>query len=288
MTFPKRPLEFYGHNVGEQRDWDAILMQQHCPFINRRCVKQRKSDPQQTIGACTVGYKGNPLIVCPHRFLQRQQIFLDAVPLLRSGQQFFVVPEIAMPGGSVDYFVVSMQDNEIVDFAGIEIQTLDTTGTGGIWRAREDLYKGNLSTSYSYGINWKMSAKTILMQLHHKGPSFEVLGKKLLLVTQREFFDYIRREFRATQVHAAAAHDAVHIHTYDCILLNRELQVVLNTRWSTSVRGIEEMLSLGRSPEISEDEIIRRIEARLSEGFQLATTDRLAHLPAADQEVTNA
>jgi len=59
-----------------------------------------------------------------------------------------------------------------------------------------------------------------------------------------------------------------------CVLLNRELQVVLDTRWSTGVRGVEEMLSLGRSPEISEEEIIRRIEARLSEGFQLTTTDR--------------
>lgn len=177
-----------------------------------------------------------------------------------------------MPGGSVDYFVVSMQDGEIVDFAGIEIQTLDTTGTGGIWQAREDLNEGNLGSSYSYGINWKMSAKTILMQLHHKGPSFEALGKRLVLVTQRAFFDYIRREFRATQVHAAAGYDTVHIHTYNCVLLNRELQVVLDARWSTSVRGVEEMLSLGRSPEISEEEIIRRIEARLSEGFQLVTT----------------
>ncbi len=178
-----------------------------------------------------------------------------------------------MPGGSVDYFLVSMQGDDIIDFAGIEIQTLDTTGTGGIWRAREDLRAGKPGNSYSYGINWKMSAKTILMQLHHKGPSFEALGKKLLLVTQREFFDYIRREFRAAQIHSSAIYDAVHIHTYDCVLLNRELQIVLDARWSTSVQGVEEMLSLGRSPEISVEEIIRRIEAKLSEGFRLVTTD---------------
>ena len=61
---------------------------------------------------------------------------------------------------------------------------------------------------------------------------------------------------------------------HNCVLLNRELQVVLDTRWSTNVRGVEEMLSLGCSPGISEEEIIRRIKARLSEGFRLATTDR--------------
>jgi hypothetical protein len=93
-----------------------------------------------------------------------------------------VVPEVAMPGGSIDYFVVSSNDEEITDYAGIEIQGLDTTGSGGIWGAREDLLRGELAPPYQYGINWKMSAKTILVQMHHKAAAFEALGKKLILV----------------------------------------------------------------------------------------------------------
>lgn len=210
----KRPLEFYGHNVASQQDWRAILAAQRCPYLDRKCVKQRKSDPQRTIGACVLGFKQRRLIVCPHRFLQRNQIFLDVVPLLAHGDQFFVVPEIAVPGGNVDYFVVAERDGTIVDFAGLEIQSLDTTGSGGIWRAREDLLAGALGTGYGYGINWKMSAKTILMQLHHKVPSFEALGKKLVLVAQSGFFAYIAGEFRADHVHPAVARDTVHFHLY--------------------------------------------------------------------------
>ncbi|MGH9931853.1 MAG: hypothetical protein ACREA9_21860, partial [Pyrinomonadaceae bacterium] len=44
---------------------------------------------------------------------------------------------------------------------------------------------------YKYGINWKMSAKTILVQMHHKAAAFESIGKKLVLAVQTEFFRYI-------------------------------------------------------------------------------------------------
>ncbi|TEU14658.1 MAG: hypothetical protein E3J21_15240 [Anaerolineales bacterium] len=269
MMSHKRPLEFYGHNVESTQDWNTVLTSQHCPYLDRRCVKQRKSDPQQTIGACILGFKQRRLIVCPHRFLQRNQTFLDVVPLLSGGERFFVVPEIPMPGGNVDYFVVAERDGAIVDFAGLEIQSLDTTGSGGIWAAREALSAGELGIKYGYGINWKMSAKTILMQLHHKVGSFEALAKKLVLVTQTEFFDYITREFQSDHIHSAASHDAMHFHLYNCVPLNYEYQIILSTRQSTDARGIERILSLGRPPEISEGEVIARIRAKMPNALRL-------------------
>lgn len=183
-AFEKHPAEFYGELIGQETKEEIIgaLRAEECPFLAKRCVKQRKSDPSRTIGSCTVGYKGRPLVVCPHRFLQRRQIFLDCIASLEPARQYFVVPEVAMPGGSIDYFVVSSNDEEITDYAGIEIQGLDTTGSGGIWGAREDLLRGELAPPYQYGINWKMSAKTILVQMHHKAAAFEALGKKLILV----------------------------------------------------------------------------------------------------------
>ena len=268
----QRPLEFYGRNVACEQDWNAVLTGQRCPYLNRKCEKQRKSNPQQTIGACILGFKQRHLIVCPHRFLQRNQIFLDVVPLLSGGKQFFVVPEISMPGGSVDYFVVAERDDTIVDYAGLETQSLDTTGSGGIWAAREDLRAGELGANYGYGINWKMSAKTVLMQLHHKVGAFESLSKKLVLVTQSEFFDYVTREFRADHIHAAVPHDAMHFHLYDCVPLNREYQIVSSARRSTDARGVETMLNLGRPPEISEAEVIARIRAKMADASRLTIT----------------
>jgi hypothetical protein len=44
----------------------------------------------------------------------------------------------------------------------------------------------------SFGINWKMTAKTTLVQLHHKIQTFEELGKHLVLVLQDGLMNYMR------------------------------------------------------------------------------------------------
>jgi len=42
-------------------------------------------------------------------------------------------------------------------------------------------------------MNWKMTAKTILMQVHHKVQTFEEINKHLVLVIQDHFMDYIKK-----------------------------------------------------------------------------------------------
>jgi hypothetical protein len=270
-TVAKQPLEFYGNVILISQDWDKILTKQHCPFLNRRCLKQRKSDPKQTIGACTIGYQGKPLIVCPKRFLEGQQIFLDSAKLLTArNARLFVVPEIKVPGGSVDYFLVAVREDQVVDYLGLEIQSLDTTGSGSIWNAREDLYNGNLQKKYRYGVNWKMSAKTILIQMYHKSGSFEGLGKKLVLVLQQQFWDYISQQFQTAHFHDAEAEDSVHVHIYTCIELDRKFRLVLSDRKSTNASGVEHMLRLGIGASISEQEVIERIKAKLPGAIQLS------------------
>ena len=44
-------------------------------------------------------------------------------------------------------------------------------------------------------MNWKMTAKTILVQLNHKIESFENLGKHMALVLQDHLLAYMQREF---------------------------------------------------------------------------------------------
>jgi len=174
-----------------------------------------------------------------------------------------------MPGGSIDYFLVGMKAAEILDYAGIEIQSLDTTGSGAIWKAREDLLQGRLRGAYSYGMNWKMSAKTILVQMHHKAAAFEALGKKLVLVVQKRFFDYITREFHTGQLRAADSRDSVHFHIYDVVMLGSELQIVLDERRSTNVSGVAQMLDLGSKGDILEEEVIMRIKAKMPNAVRL-------------------
>jgi len=210
------------------------------------------------------------LIICPHRFLQAQQIFRDCQGLLSTSAHYAVIPEISMPGGSIDYFLVGSTGEVVDDFLGIEIQSLDTTGSGAIWQAREDLLRGEMADSYAYGINWKMSAKTILIQMLHKAASFEALGKKLVLIIQKEFADYLDREFQTGQLRTASQDDPIHFHIYDVAASDGIFHVSLHERKSTDVSGIERMLNVGRDTNILLEDVIARITAKLP-GFPLSS-----------------
>ena len=45
-----------------------------------------------------------------------------------------------------------------------------------------------------------MTAKTILMQLHHKIQTFEHVNRKLVLVVQDKLLEYMEREFDFTHL----------------------------------------------------------------------------------------
>ena len=132
--------ELYGLPTFQPADWKAIVSAQHCPLLDRKCLKNRKSQPEITIGTCTMihGRQHQPVMICPFRLLERSQIFTDCIHLLKlhePGNELRIVAELAVPGGSIDYCLVSVRDGKPRDFVGIELQTLDTTGT--VWPERQ-------------------------------------------------------------------------------------------------------------------------------------------------------
>ena len=150
------------------------------------------------------GRSPQPVMICPFRLLERSQIFTDCVHLLtlhEPGNELRVVAELTVPGGSIDYCLVSVRDGKPRDFVGIELQTLDTTGT--VWPERQrflrhykvPVKRADAGSGKPFGMNWKMTAKTILVQLNHKIVTFEHLSKRLVLVLQDRMLDYMRGEF---------------------------------------------------------------------------------------------
>lgn len=168
-------LELFGIPTSDQEiDWRERVDRQNCPYLNRICLKVRKSQPEVSIGTCSVSYGASetPVLVCPHRLLERKQIFIDCLHLLNThepGNELHIVPEVSVPGGSVDYFLVSVKNRKVKDFVGVELQTLDTTGT--VWPERERFLKRSglavdesaVTSKKRFGMNWKMTAKTILV-----------------------------------------------------------------------------------------------------------------------------
>lgn len=271
-------IELFGKPKNQtELDWIDIVHSQHCPYLQKRCIKVRKSQPDISIGTCSVMYgkKTIPIIICPHRLLERKQVFIDCLHLLTShepGNELHVIPEVSIPGGNVDYFLVSTLNNKVRDFVGIELQALDTTGT--VWPERQRLIEelgvptedSQSESKKTFGINWKMTAKTILIQLHHKIETFEEINKKLVLVIQDCFLDYIQREFNFSHVsHQAQLGDSMHIHAYRMnTQADQSLRLALDSRLSTDVVGIARCLGLQAEASIELEQIIKTLESKIS------------------------
>lgn len=264
-----------------QLDWHDIVERQFCPYTQKRCFKVRKSEPDVSIGTCVVEYgkQSENIIICPHRLLQHNQIFFDCIHLLmlhQPGNELHIVPEVGIPGGNVDYFLVSTDINRrIIDFVGIELQTMDTTGS--VWPEREmALYDKGLignkpAIEKTFGMNWKMTAKTILVQLHHKIQTFQSINKHLVLVVQKPLLDYIKREFSFSHISTEARlGDSMQFHSYSYVKSNDSYKIKLEHRYSTDSAGISTLLGLNANANIDLAEIISILESKISDSTILS------------------
>jgi hypothetical protein len=261
------------HRPGE--NWEQVAARQHCDYLERKCVKIRKSQPEISIGTCSVIYgakEDKGAIICPHRFLERRQLFIDCIHLLtlhEPGNELHKIPEVSIPGGSVDYVLASVRDGVVVDFVGIELQALDTTGT--TWPARQNFLASvgaavsKSDSNRTYGINWKMTAKTILIQLHHKAETFESVNKHLVLVLQDCLFEYMRGAFRFSHIENAKLGDSMHFHVYSLNHIPQSPRLKLTSRKSTNVEGIAASLGLQANPNIELEVIVAALQAKISE-----------------------
>jgi hypothetical protein len=268
-------IELFGRNTADKtQDWKAAVARQWCPYLDRKCIKVRKSQPEISIGSCSVlyGKEKRPIVICPFRLLERRQVFTDCLHLLtvhEPGNELHIVPEVSIPGGSVDYFLASVRDGKVKDFVGVELQTLDTTGT--VWPARQEFLKSvNVVKEdgpvwKTYGMNWKMTAKTILIQLHHKVQTFEAINKHLVLVIQDFLLDYLRKEFQFGHLKEARRGDPMQLHAYGLSpQKNLSYRLDLASRLSTDSEGIAVCLGLQAETKVELGRIIEQIESKIS------------------------
>jgi len=271
-----RVLELFGNSTRADHDWLHVVRRQWCPFANTRCFKVRKSDPAVSIGTCSVCYGRDRrnIVICPNRLLERRQVFTDCLHLLTQhdpGNELHIVPEVSIPGGNVDYFVASVKKSKVKDFVAVEFQTLDTTGT--VWPERQRLLKTlglrvprkDIESGKPFGMNWKMTAKTILVQLHHKVDTLEHIGKHLVLVLQDCLLGYLHDQFNFAHVKGVRLGDVMHLHSYKLDEAESSgLEVHLDSRVSTDAAGIAKCLGIQANTRVELDAIINELERRLS------------------------
>lgn len=271
--------EFFGlYCNNNEVDFKRALDSQLCPYTNRICSKMRKSDPDIKIGTCSVKYQNQDVIICPFRLLEHNQIFIDCLHLLtmhEPGNELYLIPEVQIPGGHVDYFLVSAKDNKVKDFIGIELQTMDTTGT--VWPERQKFLNEqgirvspeDLASKKPFGMNWKMTLKTILIQMHHKSETFEHLNKHLVLIIQKPLYEHMRNDFNFDGINGVRLGDPVHIHSYNFEEHENRLRLSLHERVSTDSEGIANCLGLNAEKKVELQDIIRILEPKLIEANRL-------------------
>ena len=259
-------------------DFSSALKKQDCPFTGKICTKMRKSNPDIKIGTCSVKYQNQDVIICPFRLLEHNQIFIDCLHLLtmhEPGNELYLVPEVQIPGGHVDYFLVSAKNKKVKDFIGIELQTMDTTGT--VWPERQkflneqgiDVDPSDIESKKTFGMNWKMTLKTILIQMHHKSETFEHLNKYLVLIIQEPLFEHMKSDFNFSKIEGVRLGDPIHIHSYSFCKHENNLQLSLSNRVSTDSEGIANCLGLNAESKVELKDIIVLLESKISTANRL-------------------
>lgn len=274
--------EFFGLNCKDKtNDFKSAMERQLCPYTGKICTKMRKSNLETKIGTCSVKYQTQDIIICPFRLLEHNQIFMDCLHLLtlhEPGNELYLIPEVQIPGGNVDYFLVSAKNKKVKDFIGIELQTMDTTGT--VWPERQrfldecglEVDPSDLKSKKPFGMNWKMTLKTILIQMHHKSETFEHLNKHLVLIIQKPLYEHMRSEFNFGEINSVRLGDPVHIHSYDFTEHDKRLSLTLDTRISTDSEGIAKCLGLNAESKMELQELVRILEAKLTDANRLNVT----------------
>lgn len=200
-------------------------------------------------------------------------MFTDCLHLLTQhepGNELHIVPEMSIPGGSVDYFLVSVKRGKVKDFVAIEFQTLDTTGT--LWPERQRFLKGrgfkvprkDVDSGKTFGMNWKMTAKTILVQLHHKIETLEHVNKRFALVIQDYLLSYLQAEFNLNHLQGVRDGDTMQLHSYKLTELNGSFRIDLDQRLSTDARGVAKCLGIQAETKVELETIIAALEKKVS------------------------
>jgi hypothetical protein len=161
--------------------------------------------------------------------------------------EYFTTPEVPLLGTSIDYVAGKRADDgTVLDFAGVEIQALDTTGS--VWDYREAYFDDGQDmgeVDSTYGINWAMSlTKTMMQQAFKKGQVFRDWGENLIFVVQDVSIEYIRDNYDASGLRSVRDDDPVHFYSYSLIYNHStdRYEWEIDEKLSADIEGVTQMM----------------------------------------------
>ncbi len=215
-----------------------------CPFINKACTKTNH-DKSVVYGTCSVTSPYGDCIICPNRLYANgydslrkvsREVFGDDVEFF-TYEEFIPVREEAGTcvvalghnsgkevniGGhfSMDWVLAKVQDGELVEYVGVEVQSIDITGNyRDCWYAYKNLEPTTPNVpSSEHGMNWANVHKRLIPQLIRKGliysrSSLVNHGLYFILpeIVYRKFEDVVGKDIQKKR---KSASDILTVHTY--------------------------------------------------------------------------
>ncbi|MDM8545687.1 NotI family restriction endonuclease [Candidatus Venteria ishoeyi] len=218
-----------------------------CPFINKSCIKINH-DQTITYGTCSVTSPYGDIIICPNRlysnnyeilkrvsndafgnlpfflfdqYIENRTTVNDCIVALgkNSGKEVQVGRHLSM-----DWVLAKIKDTELIEYVGIEIQSIDITGNyRDAWHAYKNLPNTKLPIdsipSSNHGLNWANVHKRLIPQLIRKGVVYSRsnLVKKGLYfilpeIVYKKFEDVIGQDIPNV---IKPAHDTLTVFTYE-------------------------------------------------------------------------
>lgn len=198
MRHPRDLIEIFGYAADDTTESARSLWRLGgCPFTGYGCVKFNH-DKSITYGTCSATSPYGDLVICPNRlyagnYAVIRRVAADAfgpeVPFYLFNQYVARQPlsgpcvvalgahsgrEVRVGGSlSMDWVLVLLSGHQIVEYVGIEVQSIDITGNyRDAWHAYNRISLGSERVaipSSQHGLNWANVHKRLIPQLIRKG-----------------------------------------------------------------------------------------------------------------------
>jgi hypothetical protein len=282
VSRPKKDLvEIFGYSPDDlTSEARALWALNACPFTNTHCIKTNH-DNSIVYGTCSVTTPYGACVICPNRFYEngyevlrrisktafggdigfllygefvsQRKTVADCVVALgqNSGKEVKVGRQLSM-----DWVLAKIQDNKLVEYVGVEVQSIDITGNyRDAWYAYKNLLPSSKSTPQSaHGLNWANVHKRLIPQIIRKGRVYEkskYVNKGLYFIVPdivyRKFEEILGEDIPLLGEDEVTS-GVLTIHTYDLsdgvahgmqrgLIANREIHISLDEFSSRFIGG---------------------------------------------------
>ena len=195
MAGTRNLVELFGHSPEDissktRKLWNLGA----CPFTFQPCIKHNH-DQTIVYGTCSVTSPFGDVVICPNRLYANNYESIKKVAKDAFGEiQYFFYDEFIKSNSdniecavalgansgkevkigrslSMDWVLARIKNNKLIEYVGIEVQSIDITGNyRDAWHAYKN-YSSNSNSipSSEHGLNWANVHKRLIPQIIRKG-----------------------------------------------------------------------------------------------------------------------